>query len=547
MKPKETANIAQAFVDTARDLGEKIAVVEAVTGRTASFAALNQLADGYARLFEQRGVRPGDRVMLMVTPSVDFIALTFGLFKVGVTLILIDPGMGYKNLLRCIENVRPDVFVGIPKAYLFTKIFQRPFRTVRLRFCCGNSWGLFGRDIRKAAQATGPSFSVFQPGEDDLAAIIFTTGSTGPPKGVRYEHSIFAAQLERIRTFYNIDENHIDQPAFPLFGLFSVALGAMIVIPDMDPSRPALVDPVRFVKSISDYEVTYSFGSPAIWNVVSRYCEQQGLVLQTVKKVLMAGAPVPGELLERTRNILPDDAEIFTPYGATESLPIVSIESRELLGETLSDSEQGRGICVGRPLPGISVRVIDIVEGPIADIGQATNVACGEIGEIIVRGNVVTRAYENNAEETALAKIADGSGFWHRIGDTGYLDEQNRLWFCGRKAHRVAAREGMMYTIPCEAIINKHPEVFRSALVGIPIVGADCEEPVLVIEPISGFQGNEQDLIAEVQNIARQHTLTASIQHFLIHHDFPVDIRHNAKIFREKLAVWAEEKLQVNQ
>ncbi len=543
MERKETANIAQAFVDTAQIFGEKTAVVEAVTGKTASFFELNQLADGYATFFARQGVRPGDRVILMVTPSVDFIALTFGLFKIGVTLILIDPGMGYKNLLRCIENVQPDIFVGIPKACLFTKVFPRPFATVRLRFCCGNSWGMFGKDIRRAVETSGSSFAVFTPSEDDLAAIIFTTGSTGPPKGVRYEHRIFSAQLERIRSYYKIDETHTDQPAFPLFGLFSVALGAMIVIPDMDPSRPALVDPQRFVRSINEYGVSYSFGSPAIWNVVTSYCERQELVLRGVKKVLMAGAPVPGELLARTRKILPDDAEIFTPYGATESLPIVSIESRELLGETLEKSREGKGICVGRPLPGISLRVIQIVDGPITDIDQATLAAPGEIGEIIVQGNVVTRAYENNDRETMLAKIADGSKFWHRMGDAGYLDDQGRLWFCGRKAHRVVTKEEVMYTIPCEAIINRHPQVFRSALVGVAESGH--EKPVFVVEPRADVQINEQDLLAEVRDLAAQNILTASVKHFFIYRDFPVDIRHNAKIFREKLALWAEKKLQV--
>lgn len=462
-------NIADIFTMTVKKQGEKTAVIEAVSGRQVSFAELLRRTDGYAAYLADKGVRPADRVVLMVTPSADFIGLTFGLFKIGVTLILIDPGMGYKNLLKCIEGVRPDIFIGIPKAFLFCTLFRKPFHSVRKKFCCGSSLGLFGPDIRSRSSRETAEFKSYEPGIDDLAAIIFTTGSTGPPKGVRYEHAIFAAQLERIRSYYGINHKHTDQPAFPLFGLFSAALGATVVIPDMDPTRPAQVDPQKFIESIQKYGVTYSFGSPAIWNVVSKYCVEKGIVLPSLKKVLMAGAPVPGDLLKRVVGILPEDASIYTPYGATESLPIVSIESREILESTIDESKKGKGTCVGRPLPGITIKIIKISDTVIPALDEDMLVPPGEIGEIIVSGDVVTRGYENNRKETELAKIMDTDGFfWHRMGDLGYLDVLGRLWFCGRKAHRVQTGKDTLYTIPCEAIVNVHEEVFRSALVGVP-------------------------------------------------------------------------------
>lgn len=538
-------NIAEIFNQVAALQAERTAVIEARTGRKMSFAELNKRSDGYAAYFSARGVRPGDRVMLMVTPCADFICLTFALFKIGVTIILIDPGMGYKNLLRCIEGVAPTVFVGIPKARLFAALFPKPFRSVVHFFCCGNSLGLFGRDIRKRIHKNALPFPVYSPTDDDLAAIIFTTGSTGPPKGVRYEHSIFAAQLARIRDYYGIDSGHVDQPAFPLFALFSAALGACSVIPDMDPTRPARVDPAKFVASLAQYGVTYSFGSPAIWNVVSRYCLAKNIRLQSLKKVLMAGAPVPGELLERVTAILPGDAEIHTPYGATESLPIVSMEAKEILAETWPRSRTGKGTCVGRPLPGIDIRILRITDGPVQVYDAALELPTGEIGEIVVRGNVVTRGYENNAAETEVAKMGDTgrNGFWHRMGDTGFLDSEGRLWFCGRKAHRVITAEGTLFTICCEAIVNEHKDVYRSALVGVPAGNGPFSTPVLIVEPVKEYAGSEPQLLTEVSELAAASPVTAGIRTFLVHPDFPVDIRHNAKIFREKLAVWAEEKL----
>lgn len=538
-------NIADTLDRVAQKQGAQVGLIEVRSGRQLTFAELSQRSTAYANLLQRKGVRPGDRIMLMVKPSADFICLTFALFKIGAPVILIDPGMGYSNLLRCIEGVKPDILIGIPKALIFARIFRNHFRSIRHFFCCGFSAGLFGPDICRQIALVQEGFACYEPEDDALAAIIFTTGSTGPPKGVRFEHRVFAAQLRLIHEYYRIDAGDIDQPAFPLFALFATALGACAVIPDMDPTRPAQVDPRKFVASIKRYGVTYSFGSPAIWNVVSKYCINEKIVLQTLKKVLMAGAPVPGELLERVKAILPEDAEIHTPYGATESLPIVSMEGSEILTSTWQQSRKGKGTCVGRALPGIEIKVIRIEDKPLPEYHLVQELPPGEIGEIIVRGDVVTRAYENNERETRLAKIHDHEAFWHRMGDVGYFDAEKRLWFCGRKAHRVQTETGTLFTIPCEAIVNEHPAVSRAALVGITKdAGGRCKEPVMIVEPHRENTLPEETLLQQVREVAGRNALTKDIRYFLVHRDFPVDIRHNAKIFREKLAVWAEKKVK---
>ncbi|PIE55916.1 MAG: peptide synthase [Desulfobulbus propionicus] len=500
-----------------------------------SFAQLQEAADGYAARLEAEGVRAGDRVILMVRPSMEFISLTFALFQLGAVLILIDPGMGYANLLRCIGGVRPDILVGIPRAVLFSRFVPGPFKTLRQRFCVGGGLGPLARRLRPAVATP---FPVVKAAPGQLAAIIFTTGSTGPPKGVEYTHGIFHAQLEMIRDYYRIGPDDVDQPGFPLFALFSTALGVRAVIPDMDPSRPAQVQPDKFVRSIVEQGVTYSFGSPAIWNVVSRYCLKQGITLP-VRKVLMAGAPVPGELIDRVRRILPDRAEIHTPYGATESLPTTSCTGEEILRSTWAMTGSGAGACVGRPLPGMEIRVIRPVDGPISRMELAEELPPGDIGEIVVRGPVVTQAYFDNAEETRLAKIASDEGLWHRFGDMGYRDDTGRLWFCGRKAHRVLTPTGPMYTVCCEAIFNAHPRVFRSALVGIGAPGQ--QRPVLLVELMD--RQEPAALFKELRALALGNPLTATITDFLVHPGFPVDIRHNAKIFREQLGQWAADRV----
>jgi olefin beta-lactone synthetase len=535
-------NISIHLREIAKIQGESTAVIEAKTGRKITFSDLEKRSDQYAFIFSQRGVRAGDRVMLMVKPSAEFICLTFALFKIGAPVILIDPGMGYRNLLRCVSRVKPKIFIGIPKAHVFLTIFKKYFSTLTSKLCCGNSFGLFGEDITKVVIDTTDRFPLYALAEDDLAAIIFTTGSTGPPKGVRYEHSIFSAQLHHIKDYYAITSEDVDQPAFPLFALFSTALGACAVIPDMDATKPAQVNPRKFIDSLIKYDVSYSFGSPALWNVVSRYCLENSVKLHNIKKVLMAGAPISGDLLARMRTILPENTEIFTPYGATESLPIVSLESKEIIYETWEQTKKGKGTCVGRPLPGIEIRIIPISEKILPEISDEHFLKSGEIGEIIVSGDVVTRAYDNDNEATKKAKTFYNNRLWHRMGDAGYLDKSGRLWFCGRTAHRVCSSTGVKYSVQCEAIINNHPDIFRSALVGIS-ANNNYQIPVIVLEKDKQCTKSNNEILDDIKRIASLSELTKDIEIFLFHKGFPVDIRHNAKIFREKLAVWAETKL----
>ncbi|VAW33351.1 AMP-dependent synthetase/ligase in alkane synthesis cluster [hydrothermal vent metagenome] len=537
--PQADCNIAQALrrAAAARPADTALIAPGPRGGKSWTFAELDNNTGFYLDFLKRQGIRRGDRVMLMVRPSMAFIGLTFALFALGAVVILIDPGMGYKNLLRCIGSVAPEVFIGIPRAHIFKRLFPGPFRRVRCNICVGRGLGLLGRQLPSPDQARY-DYTVVPTRAADQAAIIFTTGSTGPPKGVVYEHRVFKAQLARIRKYYGIQPADIDQPAFPLFALFSIALGACAVIPALDPSRPARVRPDKFIKTILEHKVTYSFGSPAIWRVIADFCAANNIKLLSLKKILMAGAPVSGELIERMLAALPADGDIHIPYGATEALPIISISGREVVSQTWPLTKQGRGVCVGRPLPDTEVRIMRVTAGPVSDLSGLL-LPRGEVGEIIVKGEVVTRSYFNNAAETTLAKIRTADGLWHRMGDTGYFDEQGRLWFCGRKAHRVISGGTIYYPICCEAVFNQHPEVYRSALVGVGEAGR--QRPVIIVEPRGRV--DKLKLFAELRPLALAHEHTREIKDFLIHPSFPVDIRHNAKIFREKLALWAEDMI----
>lgn len=548
------ANVGLRLSETARRDPQGLAVAEPVRGALGGRAAYRQvtfqeldedshrLADGLLAL----GVQPGMRLVLMVRPGIDFIALTFALFKAGVVTVLIDPGLGRRSLVRCLEEVVPDGFVAIPLVHALRTLLHRRFPLARFNVTVGRRWGWGGVTLQELRRRPlRPDFQPAATSAADPAAIIFTSGSTGPPKGVLYRHGNFARQVDELRTFYQIQPGESDLPGFPLFALFNCALGVATIIPDMDPTRPAQVDPRKIVQAIQDWNVTQAFGSPALWNVVGQYCEQRGVRLPSLRRVLSAGAPVPPHVLQRMQQVLPPDGEVHTPYGATEALPVASIGAREVLGETAARSAQGAGTCVGRRFPGIAWKVIRISDGPIARLADAHELPPGEIGELIVRGPVVTREYVTRVEQNALHKIADGDGVWHRMGDVGYLDAQERFWFCGRRAHRVLTAQGPLYTVPCEAIFNQHPAIYRSALVGVGPPGA--QRPVIIVEPWPQRRPRSaqarQQLLQELRQLAAAHPLTQAIGAILLHPALPVDIRHNAKIFREQLGPWAARQL----
>jgi acyl-CoA synthetase (AMP-forming)/AMP-acid ligase II len=357
---------------------------------------------------------------------------------------------------------------------------------------------------------------------------------------------MFCHQIEVLQSCFGIEPGEIDLPTFPLFGLFSTCMGMTSVLPEMDFTQPAKVDPEKIIKPIQDYSITNSFGSPALWNTVSKYCIRNKVRLPSLKRILMAGAPVSGNMLKRFDKILDDSADIHTPYGATEALPVTSINRKMILRETWGKTQQGMGVCVGRPVPGIELKIIKISDDPIPHWDNDLQQSTLEVGEIVVQGPWVTRKYfnaPNNANQQA--KIADGDNFWHRMGDLGWLDEQGRLWFCGRKGQRVITKTETLYTLPTEAIFNMHPKVKRTALVGVGEKGN--QEAVIVVEPKNKELVNASDgqevLTQELLELGKRFPHTEQIKFFLLHPEFPVDIRHNAKIFREQLADWAEEKV----
>jgi olefin beta-lactone synthetase len=281
------------------------------------------------------------------------------------------------------------------------------------------------------------------------------------------------------------------------------------------------------------------FGSPALVGRVGRYGRERVIRLPSLKRVITAGAPGSPRVIEDFSAMLDGDGDIYTPYGATEALPIASICGREILEDTRHLSEAGRGNCVGRPVAGMDVRIIGITDGAIPRWSKNLELPGGGIGEITVCGPQVSAHYHNRPDADAKGKILRGRDIVHRMGDLGWKDSRGRIWMCGRMKHRVRTASGELYSVPCEAIFNTHPAVFRSALVGLG--DGEIKRPAICIElKEKAGRAGKKKIREELMQLARAHKLTREIGIILFHPSFPVDIRHNAKIFREKLAAWAE-------
>jgi acyl-CoA synthetase (AMP-forming)/AMP-acid ligase II len=508
-----------------------------------TYAQLEQRSNAIAAGLLASGLRRGERAVVMVRPTPEFFLLMFALFKAGLVPVLVDPGIAKRALRQCLDEAQPHAFLGIPLAHLARRMLGWA-QSARLRVTTGRKGWLADAtlaDVEARGAGAGPQLADTAP--DEVAAILFTSGSTGIPKGVVYRHRHFVAQVDLLREAFAIVPGGVNLPTFPPFALFDPALGVTSVVPDMDPTRPASADPRKLHAAIARFGCDQLFGSPALMRVLADF----GQPLPTVKRVMSAGAPVPADVVATMRRLLPDDAQFWTPYGATECLPVAVIEGREL-ADTREATEQGAGTCVGRPVAANTVRIIGISDDVLPEWDEALLVHPGQVGEITVAGPSATDEYFARPQATALAKmreaLPDGTTrIVHRMGDLGYFDAQGRLWFCGRKSHRVLTELGGLYTEQVEPVFNVHPDVARTALVGVGERGHQV--PVLVVELKKGIKPDQHErLAAEILRKGEGLVHTARVQTLLFHPKLPVDIRHNAKIGREILAAWAARQLK---
>jgi len=496
--------------------------------KTLSYGELLDSANRLAHGLQACRAQPGMRVALMILPSAEFFALAFALLKTGLVPVIIDPAIGLKNVTTCLNETKPDIFIGNTLTHILRIILGWGKDSIKHNLTLGG----IKSQSSKAEQYSSPQLSISSP-----AAIIYTSGSTGLPKGAIYTQSNFAAQLDMLQETFNITQDEIDLPAFPLYAIIDVLLGVTSVIPGINFPVPGKTDPKKVIEAIQQFHITNMFASPVVLDILANYGMQHNVKLDGLKRVITAGAPAPFRVQEKFKRLLSGDTRLFGIYGATETLPIAMIDSEEVLHETRDKSAHGGGICLGVPVKDAQVRIIQITDEPIEIWQDSLEVETNVVGEITVQGPAVTREYITREAINRLAKIQKNNEIIHRMGDVGYFDEHGRLWYCGRKSQRAETNCGTFFTEQIEGIFNAHPCVYRSALVGVN------REPVLWVEPEHNVQDKDK-IERELIELGKDHPQASQIKTFLFMKKFPTDVRHNSKIIREQLTRLAIKRME---
>jgi acyl-CoA synthetase (AMP-forming)/AMP-acid ligase II len=541
-------NIAEVVTQAALSRKDELAVIspkEDSLGRLrVTFKELDHDSQVLATVLrDEMELTPGERVLVMVGPGADFYTVVFGLFKAGLVPVMVDPGMGLKRMLQCLSEGCPSALVGIKKAQLLSLLFPSYFKEVKRRVTIGKRLGWSGKTLqdilKNPPQKLLPTENTMG---SDTAAILFTSGATGPPKGVIYTHHMFKSQVEAIRNNFQHVPGTKELVTFPLFGLFTPALGLTSVIADMNPTKPGTADPKKIMDTIAKENIKSLFASPALLSRLSQHAGTGAQKLSGVNVIISAGAPAQPSLISQINSMLDKGAKLYTPYGATEAMPLTRIDAEDI-ERARGMTEQGFGMCVGSPLPGCQIKVIGIKEEPLKSFSEKDILPQGEVGELVACGPMVAQSYFQLPDATALTMLLGPNGQpWRRMGDVGWRDVRGFLWFCGRKSQRVVTKTGTLYTVPCESIFLNHPQVNRAALVGLGEPGHMT--PVMIVEPKTRLSSSRwKAFLTELLALAKTNPRTRNIKHFLARRNFPLDIRHNAKISREKLAQWARREL----
>lgn len=540
------------------------AVIEVVQDKTelsykrTSAAELMRLTIKYQRGLKHLGLLPGDKVLFLVPAGKDFLALVYAVLGCGAIPVFVDPGVGRPNLLRCIEDTRPDAFISVPKGHLLKLLSRNAFSKCRFHVTA-TRWRVPGIEHTLLFLEKFSSAPVAMVKSTGTELIAFTSGATGTPKGVVYTNESTGGLLSILHNALGIKAGDVDMPLLPVFSIFNMALGVTTVFPPMDAGKPLDLDPEVTVRVLRENGCTSSFGSPTLWHKLAEYCVRSGITLPNMIRILIAGAPVSDKVLETVGRIV-DPRHVFTPYGSTEALPVTLLSAAERAAATLVAALSGeQGTLVGKTVAGVEVAILphDAGNRPVvAGSGTLPSGIAGAsvlerrlpprvIGDIVVKGTHVSPGYLHRPDAVQRSKITEGATFWHRIGDMGYTDDLGNLYFCGRAAHMVEVDGSVKYSIPVERIFNTHPAVRRSALVRLD--SPQGSSAGIVVEPYPEFFPadtlQEATLAAELEALGASSPLTADIHQFFFHRSFPVDGRHNAKIFRDKLGEWASGEL----
>lgn len=534
------ANLFDAFCAAVRRRGSSDALVimgeaSGPTSSSVTFSELLSRVDSYTTSLAALGVGRASPVAFSVAPRHDFAPMIFALFRLGAVPIFIDGTMDANGLATCFRECRPAFLIADAPALRRCLEHGNGLPSVRALLEITERGSTIEHSVvrREAPLDPEPAFE-----EEDPACMFYTTGSTGTPKGVVWTHTLLSSNIAIQEALYGRGDEHIDLVTFPFFMITALAQGRTCVLPRIDHASPARFPASELVRAIQAAKASYCFASPAAWRRVTEHCLASGVRLDPLRHITTAGAAVSARLVEELSRVAPQ-AKVHTPYGATEAIvPVVSIESALLLDEAIAErTRRGEGVCIGRPVAGVTVGVIPFSDEPIADMSRTRLLAAGETGELVVTGPTVSDRYYRRTAATEMAKIAEtrpdgGRRIWHRLGDAGHIDAEGLIWYGGRVKFGFTLAGRRYFPDQVEAVFNAEPGILRTAAVSVTWRGR--EVMALAVEREHTGTRTEDELRAAIVGRARHARLPLTLVYF---HDgaFPVDPRHNVKIERDTL------------
>ena len=460
------------------------------------------------------GLEPGDRVALLIPPGPDLVAVLYGCWRAGLVTVMADKGLGLRGLGRAIRGSRPAWIIGPTNALAAARTMRWAPGAQAIQVGGRAVPGLSVHSTLDQVAARGTAAAPAPPAATDPAAVLFTSGATGPAKGVRYLHGQLEEQRDALVRTYNITNDDRLVAAFAPFALYGPALGIPSAIPDVDVTEPAALTASALNDACTAVNATLAFASPsALANVVAT-ATTSFLGLARLRLVLSAGAPVQPALLRSVARLCPA-ADLHTPYGMTEALPVADIDL-----VTINGTGPGRGVNVGHPVHGARVRIDPLSE---------------TMGRILVSAPWLSDGYDGLWATEAAARSVDENSVWHDSGDVGHLDADGSLWIEGRGVHIVSTVNGLLTPVPIEIEAETVQAIGRAAAVGVGPIGV--QQLVVVVE--GAHDGLAPPSVAD----AVRQAVTAPVAAVLSRKKLPVDIRHNAKIDRAALAAWATDVL----
>lgn len=536
------------------DRCHQIAIAELVgTGATTTFTELSHSVESLAAGMHGGGILPGQRVALMIAPGIDLSVALYACWRLGAVAVLVDSGLGPRGMTAALKSSHPQHLFGIDKALVAAQVLrwpgQRfcvdPMSTARKTALKVSSSLSELQQLGEAILASGSTEALPKPADTDDAVVVFTSGSTGPSKGVRYRHHQLQAQRDALAQLYNITSNDRLVAAFAPFALFGPALGISSAVPDMDVAAPGTLTAKSLANAAARVQASLVFASPAALQNVLKTAENLSAAdhdaFSGVRLVMSAGAPIHVDLLSKVANLFPN-AEVHTPYGMTEVLPVadISLDELELLSQASPPSTES-GVCVGFPAEGVQVRVCSLDER--GKPGSELLADSGVLGEIVVQARHALHSYDRLWHTQYKASQPDG---WHRSGDVGHLDDAGRLWIEGRLSDVITTAAGLLTPVSPEQAIEQLPQIQRAAVVGVGPIGT--QHSVAVVEMSDAIAGTARRGLHPKRPCQAPAALSRQVADacglglaaVLVLDAIPVDRRHNSKIDRTRLTHWAQ-------